>query len=108
MARIRLQHLKPGMLISEDAKTHLGKIVISRGTRLSLDCIQTLKAWGIPEVEIMDPGSDSLENGNKSVSGHPEVSEEINSQVKNLFSKSNTDHPAIQELIKLAIQSRLP
>lgn len=108
MTRIRLQHLKPGMLISEDAKTHLGKIVLSRGTRLSLDCIQTLKAWGIPEVEIMDPGSDPLENGNNSVSSLPELSEEMDSQVKDLFSKSNTDHPAIQELIRLAVQSRLP
>ncbi|QPJ62558.1 MAG: hypothetical protein G3M70_12020 [Candidatus Nitronauta litoralis] len=108
MTRIRLQHLKPGMLISEDAQTNLGKVVLSRGTRLGQDDIQTLKAWGIPEVDILDPGSEPAGRGNEPLSNSPEVSEEIISQVKVLFAKSNIDHPAIQELQRLAIHSRLP
>ncbi len=107
MTRIRLQHLKPGMLISEDAQTHLGKLVISRGTRLSEDSIQTLKAWGIPEVEVMNPDSLPVDNGN-GASTDFEINGEVETQVKTLFTKSNTDHPAIQELIRLAVHSRLP
>ncbi len=107
MTRIRLQHLKPGMLISEDAQTNLGKLVISRGTRLTEDSIQTLKAWGIPEVEVMPPDSIPVDNGN-GASSDSELNEELETQVKSLFIKSNTDHPAIQELIRLAVQSRLP
>lgn len=107
MTRIRLQHLKPGMLISEDAQTHLGKLVISRGTRLNEDNIQTLKAWGIPEVEIMNPDSIPVDNRN-GASTDSEINGEVETQVKILFTKSNTDHPAIQELMRLAVHSRLP
>ncbi len=104
MTRIRLQELTPGMLISEDAQTHLGQLVIPRGTRLSLDSIQTLKSWGIPEVDVLD--QDSLP-GFAEVSD-PEQVTETETAVRALFSKSNTDHPAIQELIRLAVHSRLP
>lgn len=104
MARIRLQQLEPGMIIAEDALTNQGKLVFPRGTRLGPETIQTLKAWGIPEVQVLDNGGTLEEKDPSCTPGKEDL--EIDDEVKSLYGKSNPDHPAIQELMRLTQQSR--
>ncbi len=106
MAKIRLQQLQPGMVIAEDAQTNQGKLVFPRGTRLSPESIQTLKAWGIPEIQVLDNGASIQEKEEQSPSA-PDQNSAVSEEVRSLFAKSNPDHPAIQELMRLAAQSRL-
>lgn len=95
------------MIIGEDAKTPQGKLVFSRGTRLNEEGIQMLKAWGIPEVAVLDQGAAQVNGTTLPESARP-VNTEIKQKVETLFKKSNTDHPAIQELMRLAVHSHLP
>lgn len=106
MAKIRLQQLEPGMIIAEDALTSQGKLVFPRGTRLGPESIQTLKAWGIPEVQVLD-NEGSLAEKDPPDSTPGEGDWEFDDEVKTLYAKSNQDHPAIQELMRLTQKSRL-
>ncbi len=95
------------MIIGEDAITRQGKLVFSRGTRLHDESIQMLKAWGIPEVTVLDQGTTQV-NGTTLPEAETHVNTETEQKVQTRFKKSNTDHPAIQELMRLAVHSHLP
>ena len=95
------------MIIGEDAKTNLGEMVLPEGTRLSKENIKTLKAWGIPEVKVLDR-DDRRENSNQPSNAEPELKEKFSEEILNLFAKSNTTHPAIQELMRLSSKAQKP
>ncbi len=106
MTLLRLQQLKPGMVLGKDAITLTGELVLPRGTALTEKHIVTLQAWGIPEVEIAEGETASPEDADHSQID-PEVLAQAKAFVRGLFAKSNPEHPAIQELMRLALKKRL-
>jgi len=106
MTRFRLQQLKPGMVVGSDARTLSGELVIPRGTPLSPQHIQALKAWGIPEIDIHDEPSPLASRGEFS-NVDPEHLSRTEDKIYRLFIKCDFQHPAIQELKQLAIKHEL-
>lgn len=65
MGRISVDNLAPGMLLTQDAHTFKGQLLLRAGVTLTERQIETLRAWGIAEVDVEgheEPTLDDLED----------------------------------------------
>ncbi|MFQ5444435.1 MAG: hypothetical protein ACE5EK_07455 [Nitrospinales bacterium] len=106
MAKIRLEHLKPGMLLAQDASTLKGNVIVSKGTKLTASHIKVLKTWGIPEAAVENEGV-PFPDAEATASVDPQQRAAAEKEIDLRFAVSNQDHPAIQELRRLALDSLL-
>ncbi len=105
MSQIRLDQLKPGMVVGENTITLQGRLIFTKDTRLTRNDIKTLKAWGIPEVSILD--SETTSETDELAEFDTEQVAQAEKTIESLFCKSSPDHPAIQELKRVALRNQL-
>jgi len=106
MPVVKTHDLKPGMTLEQGVRNHSGRKLLPDGTVLTEKHILSLKAWGIPEVDIQVGGvaSDFTQNP---VKIDPQKLASAEKEVKALFCFSNQDHPAVIELMRLSSLNRL-
>ncbi len=99
MGKVAIDNLVPGMLLSADLRDRNGRLLLKAGTELTDRCLYLLRTWGAVEAEI--EGAD--ESRESPVKADPEMLASIEKKVIPLFRRSNPDHPAIEELMRIRI-----
>ena len=103
MIAVPTYKLRPGQILAEDVRDINGRLLLARGNKIGGNHLRIFKIWGISEVFIAD-GS-----GNNSPSKpemDPELVEQVQEGVKNLFHHMDLEHPVIKEIYNLAVQFR--
>lgn len=106
MPVLKVQDLKPGMILVNEVQNYSGRKLLPEGTLLTEKHILNLKAWGVIEanVKLEDTGSDSTPKVEKT---DPKKLAQAKKEVAALFGSSNKDHPAVVELMRLSSLNRL-
>ena len=108
MTALKLEKLKPGMILDNDIKNFSGKILVRKGTCLTEKHIKILKAWGNPEIYISGCSPRSEENGSdKKDSDHPELLQEARQETAGLFRYANKNNRVVKLLMRLCISKKL-
>jgi len=97
--------LKPGMILAHEIQNHSGRKLLPERTVLTDEYIFTLKAWGIPDVDIQvrSVGFASTQETGKI---DPQKLAKAKKESEALFCFSNQDHPAVVELMRLSSLNR--
>jgi hypothetical protein len=103
---LKVQDLKPGMILLSEVQNYSGRKLLPEGTLLTEKHILNLKAWGVIEanVKLGGAGSDSTPKVEKIDSKKLAQAEK---EVQALFCFSNQNHPAVIELMRLSSLNRL-
>lgn len=101
MGIARIDQLEPGMVIVADVVDRTGRVLLSAGTTLTEKHLRVFRMWGVTQADIQGlPSADAEEQVESDEEDH--VEEEAAARVSELFSRSNREHPAIVELMRLA------
>ena len=106
MPRIPRDQVRPGMILSAAVHDRNGRLLMAAGGALTDNHLRIFQTWGIPGVEVagdQETGSDVPGEG---TAVDPEALRQAEEQVKRLFCRTDTDHPVIKELMKLAINRK--
>lgn len=93
----------PGMTLGEDVRNFDGQILLSQGTSLTDKHIETFKAWGVSEAPIREGNGRPREEEKID----PQRSAQIQVETDELFRRANRDHPAVEEMMRLATLYKL-
>lgn len=103
MSIIGTDKLKQGMVLEEDVRDIVGRLLLVKGLTIELNHIKTLKRWGITDVNVVDNYSGE-KTTNLAVDS--EAIEKKREKIKNVFKHCDLSHPAIKELFRLAVLFR--
>ncbi len=102
MPVIRINKLKPGMVLDKNVVDRTGRLLLTSGHEVTAKHIRTFKAWGITEVDVelvVEEQETTVSLGVK-----PDVvPEDIQKEIDVLFRYNDRRHPAIMELVDLCI-----
>jgi len=73
MGRINIDSALPGMVLSKDASTFRKQLLLPSGTTLTEKNIDTMKAWGVSEVETAGCEEPTLEDIEARLAGVPRL-----------------------------------
>jgi hypothetical protein len=62
MGRLSVESAMPGMVLSKDALTFRKQLLLPSGTTLTEKNIETMKAWGVAEIETAGSEGPTLED----------------------------------------------
>lgn len=71
MGRIGIDNVKTGMVLAKDAFTFRKQLLLPVGTVLTEKNIETMKAWGVSEVETEGCAEPSLADVEASLANNP-------------------------------------
>ena len=103
MNAVQTDKLKPGQILAEEVRDINGRLLLAEGNEIQPNHIRIFKIWGISEVNVagaeshkdrIDPEFDS------------ELVEQARESMTVLCRHVDLEHPAIQEIFKLAVQFR--
>ncbi len=103
MSLILVDNLDAGKMLDEDVRDVNGRLLLSRGQIISPKHLRILKIWGITEVCILD---DTGASESTEAEKDPQKMEKAQAAIQLLFSKLDTDHPAVEQVIQCAIEHR--
>jgi len=98
MSRVKVDDLKPGMVLAEDVRDPLGRLLISAGTALTDRHGRVLRKWGILAVRIQ---SEEEEPG---VVVSEELLRQAEEELAERFKHFSRDHPAAFEIHQIAVE----
>jgi hypothetical protein len=101
MGIVRIDQLEPGMVIVSDVVDRNGRVLLSTGTALTAKHLRVFRMWGVTEADIEGIASPDSVPGAEQEEGD-RIEEEAAARVSELFARSNRDHPAMAELMRLA------
>lgn len=61
MGRISIDHVAAGMVLAKDAYTFRKQLLLTAGTVLTDTHIESMRAWGVPEIETEGCAEPTLE-----------------------------------------------
>jgi hypothetical protein len=102
MAQLEIDALQPGMKIGRDVVEASGQILLRAGTEITEKHLRVLRSWGVQTVEIEgarppEPEDTSLARAD------PATFDRAQAAVTERFRCADPAHPAIAELMRLAI-----
>lgn len=106
MRKLRMDQLKPGMKLAQDAVNFSGQVLLYKGNPIKPKDIKNFKAWGLLEVAVEGTSvapDTSFENNKIDAKLLVESQNEISA----LFRYSNLSHPVISELMRLSTLNKL-
>ncbi|WP_054651703.1 HDOD domain-containing protein [Salidesulfovibrio brasiliensis] len=96
MGKVSINDARSGMVLESNLVTPDGRLFLAAGTVLTGSHLQTCKAWGIAEAEVMGYGEEQRQE--------PVADEESLAAAKELarhrFMVTNHRHPAVRELAR--------
>jgi HD-like signal output (HDOD) protein len=103
MALIPIGRLGLRMTLAEDVKDMNGRLLIAKGVSIGAQHLRVLKMWGVAEVAVeeADPAPEDTRSGIDTEKMDRAAREIIKS-----FADLDLEHPAIKEIVKLAIPCR--
>jgi HD-like signal output (HDOD) protein len=104
MGTVRINNLKPGMVLAEDVRDIKGRLLLTGGKSVGPDHIRIFKMWGITQAEITGiPGEDDAA---PEPAVDPRWLEIVSKETEKLFCCTDRGHPAVQEIFTQAVNFR--
>jgi HD-like signal output (HDOD) protein len=100
MGTIRIDKLKPGMIVADDVRDIKGRLLLTRGKAIAPEHIRVFKIWGIPQIAVAGTPAEA-ESASSPVD--PARVDAVRQETAALFRHTDLDHPAIKEIFNLAI-----
>jgi len=102
MAKMPLSKLQPGMKLSNPVLDSFGNPILNADTELTEKHIRLMKTWGIESIDIV---SSELHIQDPTAEREADAAhlETYRSELLPIFRKANMDHPAMKELLRLAV-----
>lgn len=100
MGTVGIDNLSPGMELNSSLQSKQGRQLLPAGIVLTDKHINTLKVWGIVEVDIVGEGVED-HIGKKLEELPPELVKRTKEFIKARFQLADTRHPAVRNLAKL-------
>lgn len=101
MGLVPIDKLETGMVLASDVQDSTGRLLLGSGIELTRKHLVIFRTWGVEEADIA-----GIDNIDCSTPLPPEITqsqlEEAEQALSTLFSRANTDHHAIRELLRLA------
>jgi hypothetical protein len=98
MGIVRIDQLEPGMVLIADVVDRNERVLLNAGTTLTEKNIRVFRMWGVTEADIQGVATAEPE----AAEPEDQTEEEAAEHVRELFARSNRDHPAMAELMRLA------
>ena len=98
MRDLKIEDLKPGMILARPVRNHQGVLLLEAGVRLTKKNIRIFKSWGVPEVAIKGETGDSEDSTEVS---EIRVMETVETQLKEKFTDV-LDDPVMVEIYNAA------
>jgi len=102
MGTVYIEDLQPGMVLASDARSRQGRLLFSEGLGLDDLSIQTLKFWGVTEVQVEGENQAELDHRRLERLGS-ERAEAIAREAASRLRLSDPAHPAAMELTRVAM-----
>ncbi len=106
MALLDIDSLTPGMKVGKDVIEASGQVLLRTGTEISEKHVRVLRSWGIQQVEIEGPKPPDAEDTLLS-RATPEMLDRAQAAINERFRHTDPAHPAITELMRLAVVAEL-
>jgi hypothetical protein len=106
MALLEIDSLTPGMKVGKDVVEASGQVLLRAGTEISEKHLRVLRSWGIQQVDIEGPKPPDTEDTLLSRAS-PELLDRAQASVGERFHHTDPAHPAITELMRLAVVAEL-
>ena len=98
-----IEQLQPGMVVKYDVKDAQGRLLLGSGAILDERHIGMFRNWGVTGVEIRQGQADECDEPGPAELD-PELLEKAEAMTRERFRCANTDHPAMRELFRLAVE----
>jgi HD-like signal output (HDOD) protein len=105
MGTIRINKLKPGMVLADDVRDIKGRLLLTRGKAIGPEHLRVFKIWGIPQVEVMG-APEGAEAAAVAALVDPARMELVRKETEPLFRHTDLEHPAIREIFTQAVAYR--
>ena len=99
MGRINVDHVEPDMVLASDLIHSNGRFLLGRGVILDPPRLRILKIWGVQSVEV-EGSSDEIKSLLEDRID-PSILQTAEDWTKRRFSRSNLEHPFLQELFHI-------
>ena len=100
MGKLKIEYVKPGLVLASDVKDPQGLILLRAGNQIVEKNIRIFKMWGITEINVRDVGKNCVED--KSMEQiNPSLIKEAKKQSKILFRHTDLRNAATKELYRL-------
>lgn len=106
MALLGIDSLTPGMKVAKDVVEASGQVLLRAGTEVAEKHLRVLRSWGIQQVEIEGPKPPDNEDL-LLARATPAMVDRAQAFVADRFRHADPTHPAIAELMRLAIVAEL-
>jgi len=100
MSKIKLEYVKPGMVLNGRVKDLQGIVLLDVGDQINEKNIRICKMWGITEIDVRDVRKNDVEDKSL-VQIDPPLLKETIKQAQILFQHTDLRHAAITELYRL-------
>ena len=99
--KILTENLIAGMVMFADVRDRSGRLLLKAGTELTNNHLYILRSWGIVEAEVVN----AEEYQENPACSDPIVPawDDIEAEMKPIFSHTDLNHPAIKELLRIRI-----
>jgi len=89
--------------LADEVRDINGRLLLAGGNKIEPKHIRIFKIWGISEVNVAEKASP---RDNPDLELDPELVEKVQESMSILCRHVDVEHPAIQEIVKLAVQFR--
>lgn len=104
MKNIKLDEVRPGMVLARDVKGRFGRGLLLAGNVVTEKHVKIFKSWGITELIIeKNPVSDEVELKKPA---HPQYAR-IEARTRELFKFNDIKHPAVRELFQISLDRKI-
>ncbi|MBT8369375.1 MAG: hypothetical protein KJO34_00310 [Deltaproteobacteria bacterium] len=98
MIFVKIDDLKPGMILAQPVKTHQGILLLEAGVKISKKNIRIFKSWGINEISVKGDLAESTGESKPSVAV---VKESVEMELEEQF-RDVLDDPVMVEIFRAA------
>ena len=98
MIFVKIDDLKPGMILAQPVKTHQGILLLEAGVKISKKNIRIFKSWGINEISVKGDLAESTGESKPSVAV---VKESVEMELAEQF-RDVLDDPVMVDIFRAA------
>lgn len=102
MGTLAIENIETGMVLAGDVLDRSGRMLLGAGSELTQKHLIIFRTWGVLEADIAGHGNDEAA-GHLPVDVDPQELAAAEQELARLFRHTNLEHPAIIELMRLAL-----
>ena len=105
MSMVPLDNLEPGMVLAANVLDKSGRLLLGEGVVLEAKHLFIFRTWGIVEADIVGAGGANANDLLDDIT--QEKLDQAKSTLLPLYCHADIEHPAICELLRLAVLRRV-